>query len=306
MSGPYDILAVGYACIDYIAAIDRLPNLDEKLMVDDLVIQGGGLSATAMVCAARLGARTGLVAALAKDPLGRQIVSELDEEHVDSSVSPIYSEGRSAWAFCMIQRGTGLRTIIGRRPVLPQLTGENVPMEEVRRAKVVFIDSTEPVAQLAAAKAAYKAGVPVVMDADNATEGTDELVLNTDVLIASREFGRAVGGSDDPAEAAKSLLSKGHVKIAAVTAGIEGAYFHSAEGAFHQPAFKVDVVDTTGAGDAFHGAYAYTMVRNWPIRKSAEFAAAVAAMKCTKIGGRTGLPTLAQVEEFIRQRSGGR
>jgi sugar/nucleoside kinase (ribokinase family) len=88
--------------------------------------------------------------------------------------------------------------------------------------------------------------------------------------------------------------------VAAVTAGVEGAYFQTGEGSFHQGAFKVDVVDTTGAGDAFHGGYAYAMLRGWPVRQSAEFAAAVAAIKCTKLGGRTGLPTLAQVQEFIR------
>jgi len=84
-------------------------------------------------------------------------------------------------------------------------------------------------------------------------------------------------------------------------AGADGAYFETAEGAFHQKAFKVKVVDTTGAGDAFHGAYAYGMMRKWAARKCARFASAVAAMKCTKVGGRTGLPGLSQVEKFLRE-----
>ena len=203
----------------------------------------------------------------------------------------------------MIQRRTGLRTIIGRRPVLAPLGAAETPALGGSAArKSDLIDSTEPAAQFAAADAAVEAGVPVIMDADNASPGASELASRADVVIASREFGRAVGGSDDPAEAARSILSRGRMKVAAVTAGAEGAYFHTKDGAFHQPAFEVRVVDTTGAGDAFHGAYAYTLVQNWPLRKSAEFAAAVAAMKCTKLGGRTGLPTLSQVEGFLKFR----
>ncbi len=303
MAGPYDVLAVGYACIDYITVVDRLPVLDEKMIVDNLLIQGGGPSATAMVAVARLGAKTGLVTPLGSDGLGRQIVAELDDEGVDTSLSPVFPEGRSAFAFVMIQKGTGLRTIVGRRPYLPYLDRSHVPFDEIRRARLLFIDGNEPEAQLSAAKAAKEAGVPVIMDAGNEKEGMHELIPFVDVLIASRPFGRDVGGSEDPAVAARSLFASGHVKVAAVTAGHEGAYFQTHEGAFHQPAFKVEVADTTGAGDAFHAGYAYGMLREWPAKRSAEFAAAVSAIKCTKVGGRTGLPTLAEVETFLAERS---
>jgi ribokinase len=301
----FDILAVGYACVDYITVVDRLPNLDEKMVVDNLLIQGGGPSATAMVAAARLGARTALVTSLADDPLGREIVAELEREGVDVSLTPLRTAGNSAFAFAMIQRNGGLRTIVGRPATVEHLTGADLPVETIAKAKVLFIDGNEPEAQLAAAKAAREAGVPVIFDAGNEKAGMEELIPFTDVLIASHGFGRDAGGSDDPAVAAKAFFARGSLTVSAVTAGARGAYFHTSEGAFHQPIFKVNVVDTTGAGDAFHGAYAYAMVKRWPVKRAARFAAAVAAMKCTKLGGRTGLPRLAAVEAFLAERSAG-
>jgi ribokinase len=285
--------------MDYITVVDRLPCLDEKMFVDNLLIQGGGPSATAMVAAARLGARTGIVAPIASDAIGKAIVAELEGEGVDTSAAPIFPEGRSAFAFVMITREGGLRTIVGRRPELPFLDESQVPVEEVRRAKVLFVDGNEPAAQLYAAKEAAAAGVPVIMDAGNEKRGMRELVPWTDVLIASRTFGRTVGGSEEPAAAARSLLGMGVRRVAAVTAGAQGAWFVTADEEFHQPAFAVETVDTTGAGDAFHGAYAYAMAHGWAARRSARFAAAVAGMKCRKVGGRTGLPTLGEVEDFL-------
>jgi len=306
MARDFDVLAVGYACIDYIALVDRLPKLDEKMPVDNLLIQGGGPSATAMVAAARLGARPAIVTSLADDSLGREIIAELEREGVDVSFTPLRKNGVSAFAFAMIDRKTGLRTIVGRPAVVEPLTPADLPEDEIRRAKVLFVDGNEPEPQLAAATIARRAGVPVIFDAGNEKPGMEELIPLTDVLIASHGFGRDVGGSEDPAKAAAAFFARGGLTVAAVTAGVDGAYFHTKEGAFHQPAFKVKVVDTTGAGDAFHGAYAYAMVRGWEPRRSAEFAAAVAAMKCTKLGGRTGLPRLAEVEEFLKARSGRR
>ena len=304
MSASFDILAVGYACVDYITVVDRLPHLDEKMIVGNLLVQGGGPSATAMVAAARLGARPALVTSVADDGLGREIIEELTREGVDSTLSPVRRGGNSAFAFVMIERHSGLRTIVGRPAVVKKLEPGELPVEAIRRAKVVFVDGNEPEAQLAAAKIAREAGAPVIFDAGNEKAGMEELLPYTDVLIASRGFGRDVGGSEDPEKAAAEFFSRGNLSAAAVTAGAEGAYFHTREGAFHQRAFAVKAVDTTGAGDAFHGGYAYAMAQGWPARKSAEFAAAVAAMKCTKVGGRTGLPRLAEVEAFLAERSG--
>ena len=301
MTANPEILAVGYACVDFITVVDRLPILDEKMIVDNLLIQGGGPSATAMVAASRLGARVSIVASIADDVLGREIIAGLEREKVDVSLSPIRNVGRSAFAFLMIDRQSGYRTIVGRQGDIISLRAKEVPKAQIKKAKVLFVDGNEPEAQFVAAQVAKKAGVPVIFDAGNEKAGMEELIPFTDVLIASRGFGRDVGGSEDPAKAAKAFFAQGGLSVAAVTAGADGAYFETAQGAFHQKAFKVKVVDTTGAGDAFHGAYAFGMARKWAARECARFASAVAAMKCTKVGGRTGLPKLAEVEVFLRE-----
>jgi sulfofructose kinase len=303
VSAGYDLFAIGYACVDYVTIMPHLPKLDEKILVDNLLVQGGGVSATAMVAASRLGARTALMTMLSDDSIGHEIAAELEREGVDMSVTPLRGKGSSAFSFCMIDGKTGLRTIVSMPPTGKRLSRLEVPLGVVCRSKVLFIDGHTTHAQLAAAKAARKTGVRVIFDAGNEKKGMVDLIPHTDVLIASHGFGRDVGGSRDPAAGARALFRMGNLEVAAVTAGKEGSYFCTADGEFHQPAFKVGVVDTTGAGDAFHGAYAYAMVRKWSPRQSAKFAAAVAAIKCTKAGGRTALPRLREVESFLKRAS---
>ncbi|MHC4712551.1 MAG: carbohydrate kinase family protein [Planctomycetota bacterium] len=295
----YDVVGIGYSCIDYITTVETLPRLDEKITVDGLLIQGGGLAATAMVAVARLGGSVALITTLADDGLGSEIADGLEEEGVDISLSPVREGSVSAFAFVMIEKKSGLRTIIGRPPAGEPLTADDIDEEVIRNSKVLLIDGTSPRAQRAAALIAREARVPVLLDAEGANDTTPALLELTDVLIASREFGESAGKSAAPDRAAANLFSEWDLRVAAVTAGADGAFLHTAEGPFRQRAFKVAVVDTTGAGDAFHGAYAYAMSRGRSPGECARFAAAVAALKCRKLGGRTGLPRLNEVEEFL-------
>ena len=298
----FDILAIGYACVDYVAIVDRLPRLDEKMMAESFTIQGGGLAATAMVAAARLGARAALISTVAADEIGRQITDELEREGVDLSLCPARETGESALAFAMVEKASGLRTIVGRPPGLAPLAPGEIDMEAVRASRVLFIDGTAPAAQAAAANAAREAGVPVIIDAEGHGAALMDLVSLSDVVIGSREFGAAAGESDDPAEAALAIFRRGGISVAGVTAGAEGAFFHTGEGAFHQGAYEVEVADTTGAGDAFHGAYAFGMSRGWGPCDCARLAAAAAAMKCRMPGGRSGLATMDQTRRFLAER----
>jgi len=298
----FDILAVGYACIDYIVCVDHLPRLDEKITAESLLIQGGGLAATAMVAAARLGGATALVAPLAEDEIGRRIIAELEDENVDISLSPLRKRGQSAFAFVMIEKSSGLRTIVGRGPTAAPLTAGDIAAADIAAARVLFIDGTVPDAQKAAARAAREVGVPVIIDAEGQGGAVTDLAALSDVVIGSREFARTAGRSDDPAAAARAIFERFGCRVAGVTAGAQGSFFHTSGGAFHQRAYQVEVADTTGAGDAFHGAYAFGMARGRPPRDCARLAAAVAAMKCRRFGGRSGLPGLAAVCEFLAER----
>ncbi|MDE2726457.1 MAG: PfkB family carbohydrate kinase, partial [Gemmatimonadota bacterium] len=128
-----------------------------------------------------------------------------------------------------------------------------------------------------------------------------ELLGMTDFLIASRVFAEALTGLADPAEAADSLAGYGS-PVTVVTLGEEGSYTLAGDRTFHTPAFPVEVVDTTGAGDVYHGAFIFGLLQKWGLQKIAEFASAVAAMSCTRLGGRQGIPTLGEAMSFLRDR----
>jgi len=131
----------------------------------------------------------------------------------------------------------------------------------------------------------------------------DELLASTDVLIGSAGFGRGFLGGDDPAEAAEAVRRAG-CGVGIITAGEHGAYVAGEGESFHQPAFEVEVVDTTGAGDVFHGAFVVGLLEGSPLRRTCAFAAAAAALSCRALGGRAGLPTREQVLDFLAEREG--
>lgn len=297
-SAHYDVIAIGYSCIDYIVPVDSLPKLDEKLIVPNFLIQGGGPAATAMVAVARLGGRAALVTALGDDASGREILDGLADEGVDASFAVVRPGGSSAFAFCMIERGSGLRTIVGRPTDVVLCAPQDVPASAIASAKVLLVDGCQVEAQREACRIAREAGVAVIFDAGNEKSGMEELIELCDVVIASHGFASDVCGTTDPAEGAARLRKRG-ASVAGVTAGAAGAFFHTDSGRFHQRAFGVRVVDTTGAGDAFHGGYAYGMAQGWDERGCARFGAAVAALKCRALGGRTALPSLEETEEFL-------
>ncbi len=294
----FDVIAIGYSCIDYVVLVDSLPKLDEKLIVSNLLIQGGGPAATAMVAVSRLGGRTALVTGVGDDASGREILDGLEAEGVDASFAVVGEGGVSAFAFCMIERGSGLRTIVGRPTDVELRAGRDVPGELIASAKVLLVDGCQIEAQAAACRIAREAGVGVIFDAGNEKPGMEALIELCDVVIASYGFACDVCGTTDPAEGAARLRKLG-ASVAGVTMGAAGAFFHTESGHFHQRAFGVEVVDTTGAGDAFHGGYAYGMAQGWDVAECARFGAAVAAAKCRALGGRTALPTLAETEEFL-------
>jgi sulfofructose kinase len=185
---------------------------------------------------------------------------------------------------------------------VPSLRPDEIDREHVLSAKVLLVDGHDIQAAIEAAGWANEAHIPVVYDAGTARENTDVLFERTNYLAASRVFASAFTGEDDPEKAARAMLG-GRRKLSAVTLGDEGCVYATSEGTAYQPAFKVDTVDTTGAGDVFHGALSFGVLKGWPIPEMVEFASAVAAMKCTALGGRTAIPSLPQALEFLRERS---
>jgi sulfofructose kinase len=290
------IAAVGLACLDFLALAKQVPTGGTGPM-QRLEIQGGGLTATAAVAAARLGAQVQLLTRVGDDDVGRQVLDELIRERVELIGSPAVADGQTACSVVMVDPDGGDRTIYHFRGNALERETQAPDVSFVRSSQALLVDAFWCDAALAAATAAREAEVPVVADFAPGAE-VEGLAGLVDAFIVPESWAtaRAGGGHE---EALRVLHSYG-AKIGVVTAGRLGCWYSSGSESGHCPAFEVTVVDTTGAGDVFHGAFAYALARKWDIAHSVEFAAAVAALKCRALGGRAGIPNLAETLEFLR------
>ena len=299
---PYDVAGLGCACLDFLGIVPHMPDQDEQVWMSDSTQQGGGMVSTALVTLSRLGVSTTFAGKIGNDMAGRVIKEEFDLYGVDSEHMIMEPGASSPVSMILVDASTGQRTIMAGGSAAVLLASE-IPAGLIDSAKYLHLDTTCREAALAAARMARESGVPVVLDADSLSRPDDieELLRLTDYLIASKVFADELTGLTDPSAAAKVLAGYGS-SVTVVTLGEAGSYTLAGGRSFHTPAFSVDVVDTTGAGDVYHGAFIFGLLREWKLEKTAEFASAVAAMSCTRLGGRQGIPTLDEAVSFLRDR----
>ncbi len=303
MSKLYDVLGIGCCCFDIVAEVDRLPGPDEKVQMPRMRIQGGGLVATALVAVARLGGRAAYLGVLGDDYFSQFCADEFEREGVETGLVRRVPGASVLKAIVVAQPATGHRMIFFTREGRRELDPSHVTEELVRQARALHVDAFEPQAAVKACRMARSAGVPVTMDLEADGGPADELLAVGDYAIVPLEFCRQRYGTEDMAGGAAALFEEiaPHAGEAAiVTAGTRGSYAVWDNGALHQPAYRVQVVDTTGCGDVFHGAFALGVARGWDLERIMPFAAATAALKCRELGGRAGIPTGPEVEEFLR------
>lgn len=292
------LLVVGYNAWDILAPLPAPLPRDAKLETPGLTMGGGGPAATAAVALARLGARVRLVTPLADDLAGRWQRRELTAAGVDLTRSPTRRGAASPLAVSLIEAG-GSRTILWRRGGIVPLAAAEVAAAWLDGMDVLLCDSHEPVAAAVLARAARERGIPVVLDGGSVRPGMSELVALCDDVIASAAFAPALTGEADPGDALRALARRGPARVA-VTCGPAGC-LRLAEGRVaHRPAFAVPVVDTTGAGDAFHAGYAFARALGGAFDLCLAWGAAVAGLACRGLGGRAGLPCRAEVEALLR------
>jgi ribokinase len=294
----YDVVGLGQCCIDYLGVVERYPDINRKEEINDFTVQGGGPVATAMVTLSRLGATTTFIGKISDDYFGGMIKDGLTSESVNIDHIVVENGKRSQFAFIVIEKKTGKRTVLWSRATVTPLSVDEINKNVISTAKVLLLDGLMLESSLEAAKCARDAGVIVVVDAGSMREGPLELVKIADYFIASEDFARQYYNGNDPKAAAMELLKHG-AKTVIVTMGDRGSICISPEIYFHQPAFKINAVDTTGCGDVFHGAFIFGLLQNWDLNKTTRFASATAALKCRKIGGREAIPSLRDVEKFL-------
>lgn len=298
----YDVVGFGIATIDHFGVVDRFPIEDTKQQLSEYTLQGGGTVATPLVACSRLGLKTAYLGRLGNDPVSDMIAAEFAHEGIDAR-HIIYDESYTppvAMIFVNPQKHT--RTIAWYRKPYPPIDPEQIDLSIVETSRVLYLDAHEGPAALKASQRAKKKGRLVVIDADNYTDDIRLVLPYADVIIGSERFAKQFTGDTDPERAATALFER-FGGICGITAGPHGSYLVTKNNAFHQPAFPVDVADTTGAGDVYHGAFVYGLLEEWSVRETATFASAVAAMKCSKLGGRSGIPTRDEAFRFLRERN---
>jgi ribokinase len=219
---------------------------------------------------------------------------------VDLSLAQQQSGYRSPQAIISVDPASGERTIYWSRGDLPPLDHQALQIEWLADVDLLFLDGHEPQAGIFLARAARQRGLPVVLDAGTLREGLAELVPHCTDVISSAEFAPALTGYPDPERALTALADFGPDRVA-MTFGAAGCLALRAGKIVHIPAFAVPVLDTTGAGDAFHAGYAFARGSRRSWRDCLVFGSATAALKCRNWGGRQGLPSLAEVEDLMRE-----
>lgn len=294
-----EIAGLGFASIDYLCIVPHIP-MDEKVGAIERLVQGGGAASTAIVAASRLGARTAFIGAVGDDQEGKEIIGGLNREKVDTGYIQVKAGKESPVAYCWVEQKSGKRSIVWSRGTAMPLDAAAVDLDFISSLKLLHLDGHNTEAAIRAAETAKANGVIVSLDAGTILPGIDVLVRLSDICIASEFFARKYTGEANIEKAVKKLFMTGK-QVVAVTMGDKGVVALTRGGLIKKNAFKVPVVDTTGAGDVFHGAFAYAYIRGWDVDKCLDFAGATAAIKCTRLGGRTGIPEKNEVIKFLNK-----
>ena len=285
--------------MDYLCVVPHIP-VDDKVEMLQNLVQGGGPSVTAITAAARLGARAAFAGTVGDDERGRQIIAGLSAEGIDVSALKVRSGAESPVAFCWIEKQSGKRSIAWGRGTAAALRPDELDESLIKNSKVLHFDGHQTAAALAAAKIAHKYGIAVSIDAGTIVPGVEKLLELSDIIITSEKFAGSYTGETNTDVAVRKLFAA-NCRFSAITMGSKGSIGFDGKNLIKSPAFKVDVVDTTGAGDVFHGAFIFEYTRGKTWGECMRFAAAVSALKCTKFGGRTGIPDLQTAENFLRK-----
>jgi sugar/nucleoside kinase (ribokinase family) len=303
----YDILGIGCIAIDDIWNVDEYPQVDQKVRVRAAHRDCGGLTATAMVAAARLGAKCAFGGLLgnADNELAHFGEKCLVANGVDCTHAVRAKDASPLHSFIVVASG-GTRNIFSHHPGRVG-ADDNQPHEDViRSSRILFCDHLGLQGNLRAIAIAKQHSIPVVADVERADDPlSDEFIAQVDHLIVSREFAMKYTQVATVEEAIARLSHSSRVLVA-VTDGKEGCWWstpaqNTAGTVHHLPAFQVEVKDTNGCGDVFHGAYAAALASDLPADQRIRFASAAAAIKATRTGGQSGAPTLAETHAFLNR-----
>ncbi len=292
------MVGVGLNATDRLILVPHYPACGGKVRYREELVSTGGETATALAACAALGLRAAYLGAVGDDEGGRIQIESLRRSGINVDHLLHRRDCPNQSACIVIDQSSGERTVFARRPDALRIDPSEVPPALIASASLLHLDAHDTEAAAFASSLARRHGIPVTMDVDTVYPGLDTVLANTDFLMASSEFPAAWTGLPDPFDALEAIHREFGMKVAGMTMGGEGA-LALCDGRFvHARGYVVECLDTTGAGDVFHGAFCYAVLQGWPLRDALEFANAMAALNCTAYGARGGIRGLDEVAAF--------
>jgi sulfofructose kinase len=295
----FDVVGVGLNATDTLLIVPHFPAYAGKVPFLDEMVSPGGQVASAMVACARLGLNVKYIGTIGDDERGRVQMESLQSTGINLDHVQLRKGCANQSAYIIIDRSTGERTVLWRRDDCLRIDPAEIAPEQITCARLLHIDGHDTPAVAHAAAIARRHGIPVTVDVDTIYHGFDRVLPNVDYLVASSEFPTAWTGVNDPFRALESLQNEYGMKVAAMTLGAHGSLARAGGQFYYSPAFVVNCLDTTGAGDVFHGAFCYSVLQGMSISEALEFSNGMAALNCTAVGARGGIGTLADVKTLL-------
>jgi sugar/nucleoside kinase (ribokinase family) len=297
----FDAAGFGVNAVDHLIVVPEYPASDAKIRMIRHKQGAGGQTASAIVALQRLGMRTTYAGRFGNDAEGGFGLQSLKDEGIDVEFAEVIEGARTQVGYIFIEAKGGERTVLWKRDERITYTELDAPIQFARRARVLHLDAHDPPACTRMAREAREAGTIVSADIDNVYDGLLEFLPLIDVLISSKEFPRLLTGINDPQAALTEIKAKYGCALVGLTKGGRGATVLVQGKFLETPAFEVPggCVDTTGAGDAFHGGFLYGLLQDEDIETSMKIGCAVAALNCRVLGARAGLPTRQELDAFL-------
>lgn len=299
----FDILGLGCTAVDDLLYVASYPAADSKVRIRRGERQGGGLTGTALVAAARMGARCQYAGGLGGDELSRFVERRFQEEGIGLTHLDRPHDARPVHSVIIVDESRHTRTIFFDSDGAFRARADWPPEDVIRAARVLFVDHFGIEGMIRAARVAREAGIPIVADFESlpTDERFGELVALADHPVVAIDFARQWTGCEHAGDAARALWNAQRQAVV-VTCGAEGCWYVGGNDPHtprHQPAMRVAVVDTTGCGDVFHGAYAAGLAQGLDLPDRVRLASAAAALKATQRGGQAGIPARSAVDRFL-------
>ena len=291
-----DLVGVGLNATDTLIPLPDYPVRGSKVEYRNATVSPGGQTATTVVACQTWGMRTRYVGKLGDDDAARLHRDAFARAGVEARLVAV--AGAASPQSLILVDGGGERTVLCRRDDRLVLQPEDLDRAWIENARALHVDGYDTAAATLAASWAHQAGIPVIADLDELYPGVERLIENVDYLIVSRDFPCRLMKENNLKKALRGMHARFGCALTAATLAPDGVMAWDGRRMHFSPAYRVPVVDTTGAGDIFHAGFIYGLLQGWALERQLDFACAAAALNCMASGARGGIHTVAAIEEL--------